>query len=119
MCENYSKVTREYLSGTWKYQKTWNPKVIVKAEGSRFTDSTGMTYLDFSSQLVCSNLGHSNKAVKKAIKDGENRLGAGGRLLIRPSGTEAVIRGMAEGEDEDLVGSGVGDIAGVLEQAVK
>ncbi|MDP6458204.1 MAG: aminotransferase class III-fold pyridoxal phosphate-dependent enzyme [Candidatus Bathyarchaeota archaeon] len=67
MCENYSKVTREYLFGTWKYQKTWNPKVIVKAEGSRFTDSTGMTYLDFSSQLVCSNLGHSNKAVKKAI----------------------------------------------------
>ncbi len=60
-----------------------------------------------------------DKAVKKAIKDGENRLGAGGRLLIRPSGTEAVIRVMAEGEDEDLVVSVVGDIAGVIEQAAK
>jgi taurine--2-oxoglutarate transaminase len=69
MGEDYSKVTREYLFGTWKYQKTWNPKVIVKAEGSRFTDSTGKSYLDFSSQLVCSNLGHSNKAVKKAVAD--------------------------------------------------
>ena len=67
MGEDYSKVTREYLFGPWKYQKTWNPKVIVKAEGSRFTDSTGKSYLDFSSQLVCSNLGHSNQAVKKAV----------------------------------------------------
>jgi len=69
MDEDYSKVTREYLFGTWKYQKTWNPKVIVKAESTRFTDSTGKSYLDFSSQLVCSNLGHSNEAVKKAIAD--------------------------------------------------
>ena len=58
-----------------------------------------------------------DKAVKKAIKDGEGRLGAGGRLLVRPSGTESVIRVMAEGEDEALVASVVGDIAGVIEQA--
>jgi len=58
-----------------------------------------------------------DKAVKKAIKDGEGRLGAGGRLLIRPSGTEPVIRVMAEGEDEALVASVVGAIAGVIEQA--
>ncbi len=57
-----------------------------------------------------------DKAVKKAIKDGEGRLGAGGRLLIRPSGTEPVIRVMAEGEDEALIASVVGDIAGVIEQ---
>ena len=31
------------------------------------------------------------------------RLGAGGRLVIRPSGTEPVIRVMAEGDDRDLV----------------
>ena len=58
-----------------------------------------------------------DKAVRQAIKDGEGRLGAGGRLLIRPSGTEPVIRVMAEGEDEALVSSVVGDIAGVIEQA--
>jgi phosphoglucosamine mutase len=58
-----------------------------------------------------------DKAVRQAIKDGEGRLGAGGRLLIRPSGTEPVIRVMAEGEDEALITSVVGDIAGVIEQA--
>ncbi len=58
-----------------------------------------------------------DKAVKQAIKDGEDRLGPGGRLLIRPSGTEPVIRVMAEGEDAALVASVVGDIAGVIEQA--
>ncbi len=56
------------------------------------------------------------KAVKKAIKEGEGRLGSTGRLLIRPSGTEPVIRVMAEGEDEALVSAVVSDIAGVIEQ---
>jgi len=60
-----------------------------------------------------------DKAVKKAIAEGEDRLGTGGRLLIRPSGTEPVVRVMAEGEDETLIASVVGDIVDVIEQAVK
>jgi phosphoglucosamine mutase len=44
-----------------------------------------------------------SESVKTAISDGEARLGAGGRLVIRKSGTEPVIRVMAEGEDEALV----------------
>jgi phosphoglucosamine mutase len=56
--------------------------------------------------------------VRDAIADGERRLGDSGRLLIRPSGTEPLVRIMAEGEDEHLVGSVVDDIAGVIEQAV-
>jgi len=59
------------------------------------------------------------KAVKEAIAEGEKRLGSGGRLLIRPSGTEPVVRVMAEGEDEALVASVVGDIVAVIEQATK
>jgi len=59
------------------------------------------------------------KAVKEAIAEGEKRLGSGGRLLIRPSGTEPVVRVMAEGEDEALVASVVGDIVAVIEQAAK
>ena len=39
----------------------------------------------------------------KAIDSGKERLGAQGRLVIRPSGTEPVIRVMAEGDDERLV----------------
>jgi phosphoglucosamine mutase len=60
-----------------------------------------------------------DKAVKKAIAEGEDRLGMRGRLLIRPSGTEPVVRVMAEGEDETLIASVVGDIVDVIEQAVK
>ncbi len=55
--------------------------------------------------------------VVKAIKDGEARLGAGGRLLIRKSGTEPLIRVMAEGEDETLIGEVVGDICAAVEHA--
>lgn len=57
-------------------------------------------------------------AVRQAIDDGKARLGAGGRLLIRKSGTEPVIRVMAEGRDEALVGEVVDSIVGALEQAV-
>lgn len=53
-------------------------------------------------------------AVKQAIDAGENRLGAGGRLVIRPSGTEPLIRVMAEGDDAALVADVVGGIADVI-----
>ena len=48
--------------------------------------------------------------VKRAIDDGQDRLGAAGRLVIRKSGTEPVIRVMAEGEDEELVAAIVDEI---------
>ena len=49
--------------------------------------------------------------VQKAIDAAKARLGNSGRLVIRPSGTEPVIRVMAEGDDEKLVSLVVGDIA--------
>jgi phosphoglucosamine mutase len=51
------------------------------------------------------------RTVKAAIKEGERRLGAGGRLLVRKSGTEPLIRIMAEHEDEFLVAAVVEEIA--------
>ena len=55
--------------------------------------------------------------VKQAIADGEASLGDEGRVLIRPSGTEPVIRVMAEGRDEAKVGAVVDTIVGAIEQA--
>ncbi|MTI44956.1 phosphoglucosamine mutase [Roseibium hamelinense] len=52
--------------------------------------------------------------VKSAIHDGEMRLGNAGRLVIRASGTEPLIRVMAEGDDADLVNQVVNDIAEVV-----
>lgn len=54
------------------------------------------------------------KQVKAVIEDGEQRLGKEGRLLIRPSGTEPVIRVMAEGDDAMLVEQVVDDVCRVL-----
>ena len=58
-----------------------------------------------------------DKRVRSAIDQGEAALGDGGRLLIRKSGTEPVIRVMAEGEDEQLVGRVVDEIVETIEQA--
>ena len=50
------------------------------------------------------------RRVKQAVTAGEARLGSAGRLVIRASGTEPVIRVMAQGEDEALLASVVNDI---------
>jgi phosphoglucosamine mutase len=56
--------------------------------------------------------------VRKAIDDAVARLGDTGRLVIRPSGTEPLIRVMAEGDDEKLVQSVVDGIVKTLEREV-
>ncbi|MGD9866396.1 MAG: phosphoglucosamine mutase [Hyphomicrobiales bacterium] len=55
-----------------------------------------------------------NEAVRKAIDAAKSKLGKAGRLVIRPSGTEPVIRVMAEGDDETLVNGVVDDIVSAL-----
>ena len=57
------------------------------------------------------------EGVKSAIADAEQKLGAGGRVLVRASGTEPLIRVMAEGDDEDLVNQVVSDIVGAVRKA--
>lgn len=55
--------------------------------------------------------------VVKAIESAKVKLGDHGRLVIRPSGTEPVIRVMAEGDDERMVSSVVGDIVDAVRSA--
>jgi len=46
---------------------------------------------------------NDNKTIQSAVKDAESTLGKEGRVLLRPSGTEPVVRVMVEGSDEGLV----------------
>lgn len=54
---------------TWRRQAGWNPLVITRAQGSKFWDAQGKEYLDLSSQLIATNLGHGNPRVVQAIAD--------------------------------------------------
>jgi phosphoglucosamine mutase len=54
--------------------------------------------------------------VTESIKAGEARLNGSGRLLVRKSGTEPVIRVMAEGDDESLVRSVVADVVSAIQE---
>lgn len=53
--------------------------------------------------------------VKETIAANQRRLGNSGRLLIRKSGTEPLVRVMAECDDETLLHSVVDDICGVIQ----
>lgn len=58
-----------------------------------------------------------NASVKAAITAGGDKLNGSGRVLIRKSGTEPLIRVMAEGENLTLVGAVVDDIVGAIQVA--
>ncbi len=63
--------------------------------------------------------GFMDKAeVKAAMADVEGKLGGNGRILLRPSGTEPLVRVMIEGKDADQVASLCRELADVVEKAI-
>jgi taurine---2-oxoglutarate transaminase len=77
-----SELTARHTYGTWRAQRGWKPLYVTKALGCHFWDASGKRYLDFSSQLICSNLGHQNQAVIDAICEQAKKL-----AFISPSHT--------------------------------
>ncbi len=56
--------------------------------------------------------------IQEAIADAERRLGGRGRVLVRPSGTEPVVRVMVEAEDLDEAQTLAGQLVGVIAQTL-
>jgi len=66
--EDKIKNMAQHSFGTWNRQNAWTAPLLIKdAEGVYFYDYKDKPYLDFSSQLVCSSLGHKNKVIIEAI----------------------------------------------------
>jgi taurine--2-oxoglutarate transaminase len=62
-------LSREYTFFSWSVQGQVNPIPVGKAEGIYFWDTDGKRYIDFSSQLMNTNIGHQHPAVVKAIQE--------------------------------------------------
>jgi len=59
---------RQYVFHSWSQQGSLDPMVVAGASGCRVWDYAGNTYLDFSSQLVNTNIGHQHPKVVSAIQ---------------------------------------------------
>jgi len=57
------QLDREYVFHSWSVQGALNPMVIAGGSGCKLWDYDGKEYLDFSSQLVNTNIGHQHPKV--------------------------------------------------------
>lgn len=60
---------RAHVFHSWSAQGSLDPMVVTRAEGSHVWDRDGSRYLDFTSQLVYTNLGHQHPAIVSAIQE--------------------------------------------------
>lgn len=60
-----------------------------------------------------------NEDIKSAIEELENEFAGNGRVLIRPSGTEPLVRVMIEGEDQEYITKKAQEIAHLIEEKLK
>ncbi|WP_071287965.1 aspartate aminotransferase family protein [Mycolicibacterium llatzerense] len=63
------ELDRAHVFHSWSAQAALNPMTITAAEGSYFWDGDGNRLLDFSSQLVNTNIGHQHPKVVAAIQE--------------------------------------------------
>ncbi len=78
-------LSREYTFFSWSVQAQINPIPVERAEGIYFWDTDGKRYMDFSSQLMNTNIGHQHPKVVKAIKDQADKV-----CFVHPGNTTDV-----------------------------
>jgi len=102
--EELVELVTDHTYGTWRAQKKWKkPLFVTSAKGVYFYDDKGKRYLDFSSQLMCSNLGHGNKAIADAICAQAKKLpyvGPGFVCEAKAKAVEALLEVMPKGIDQ-------------------
>jgi len=89
--------------GTWRAQREWKtPLYVSRGEGVYFFDEADTRYLDFSSQLMCLNLGYENKPIVDAICKQAKKLpyvAPGFACQIKAEAIESLLRAMPPGLD--------------------
>ena len=97
--------------------------LAVLVEAGRPMSAVGQVFRPLPQLLKSVRFGRGapldDAAVKGAIDRGKAKLGDRGRVLIRKSGTEPVIRVMAEGDDVGMVGAIVDDIAEAIRRVAE
>jgi len=78
-------LSKEYTFFSWSVQSQVNPIPVGRAEGVYFWDTDGKRYLDFSSQLMNTNIGHQHPKVVKAIQEQAGKI-----CFVHPGNTTEV-----------------------------
>jgi taurine---2-oxoglutarate transaminase len=72
--EDMVTLCRRHTIYEWSAQSAVDPIPVARAEGVYFWTPEGKRYLDFNSQLMCSNIGHQHPRVVRAIQEQAARL---------------------------------------------
>ncbi len=63
------RLCRRHTIYEWSAQSKVEPIPVARAEGIHFWTPEGQRFIDFNSQLMCSNLGHSHPKVVRAVQE--------------------------------------------------
>ncbi|MED0709460.1 phosphoglucosamine mutase [Aneurinibacillus aneurinilyticus] len=95
--------------------------VVAEANGKPLSELAAETMTQYPQILVNVRVADKTKltgniAVKSVVEEVEEKLGSNGRVLVRPSGTEPIVRVMAEGPDKAELEEYVEQIADVVKK---
>lgn len=94
------ELDRKHVFHSWSAQETLTPMTITRAAGSYVWDGDGNRLLDFSSQLVNTNIGHQHPKVVAAIQEQAGKLCTVAPQFVNEARSEAarLIAGLTPGE---------------------